>query len=207
MKNPRQFKNSMFGMIKKLLAKKDEGKPSVKTKASKIDRKIYAMTQKPEYYVEVEREPMTNKEKLQNPQLARQVQYNKWSKAKKIYSGSYLPYDNDKLEKCGWEDFTDSRNVMSHIKDYRRKSTGQEVQWNQGDNNAPNKAERKFTHYHWVNLLNKDSNSKLDKYFDKYGKLCNNKSAMSHISPYDNNNKKVKSNPWIDLNGGVEWKK
>ena len=59
-----------------------------------IDRFIYSITKKPKHYVEVKNPPKTTAEKLSRPQDARQVQYNRWSKRYKMYSGSYLPKDH-----------------------------------------------------------------------------------------------------------------
>lgn len=69
---------------------------------SLIDKIIYSITKKPKHYVEVKNPPKTTIAKLARPQDARQVQYNKWSKRYKIYSGSYLP-ENDRrlLKKAG----------------------------------------------------------------------------------------------------------
>ena len=94
-----------------------------------IDRLIYSITKKPQHYVEVRNPPRTTAEKLARPQDARQVQYNRWSKRFKVYSGSYLPKDDRKLTQKGWENKTSS--VIKNNKQsnpsvfYRRKSTNQ----------------------------------------------------------------------------------
>lgn len=62
-----------------------------------VDKLIYAITKKPAHYVEVQDPPKTVLEKLARPQDARQLQYNKWSKRYKVYSGSYLPKDENRL--------------------------------------------------------------------------------------------------------------
>ena len=65
---------------------------------SLIDKIIYSITRKPQYYVEVKNPPKTAREKLTRPKEARQIQYNKWSKHHQVYSGSYLPYQSRELE-------------------------------------------------------------------------------------------------------------
>ena len=52
-----------------------------------IDKIIYKITQKPACYKEVKNPPKTTIGKLLRPQDARQVQYNNWSKAHRVYSG------------------------------------------------------------------------------------------------------------------------
>ena len=64
-----------------------------------IDKIIYRITKKPKHYVEVRHPPKTPHEKLARPQDARQVQYNRWSKRYKVYSGSYLPKNEGRLLK------------------------------------------------------------------------------------------------------------
>ena len=91
---------------------------------SLIDKLIYSITKKPKHYVEVKHPPKTAIEKLARPQEARQMQYNKWSRRFKVYSGSYLPNDHNDLRKKGWKKKRASDN-MHHI--YQRKSTNQSV--------------------------------------------------------------------------------
>ena len=67
-----------------------------------VDKIVYRVTKKPKHCVEVKNPPQTAREKLDRPNDARQVQYNNWSKAKHIYSGSYLPKDDKKLLRQGW---------------------------------------------------------------------------------------------------------
>ena len=69
-----------------------------------IERIVYLITEKPKHYVEVRNPPKTAREKLARPQDARQMQYNRWSKHYKVYSGSYLPENDRRLLKKGWED-------------------------------------------------------------------------------------------------------
>ena len=109
-----------------------------------IDRLIYSITKKPKHYVEVRKPPQTTREKLSRPQDARQVQYNKWSKRYKVYSGSYLPKDHNDLKKKGWQKKKIS-DGDHHF--YQRKSTNQTIRF---DNDRINK--RGFFekgHYHW----------------------------------------------------------
>ena len=142
-----------------------------------IDKFIYSITTKPTHYVEVRNPPKTTSEKLSRPQNARQVQYNRWSKWYKIYSGSYLPENDRRLLKKGWENKTDSvvkNNKQSNpSKFYRRKSTNQ---WVRNDTD----------HWHWYNWWQGEiDNKKLKKqnnmYYDKYGALCKKGSKESHI--------------------------
>jgi hypothetical protein len=57
---------------------------------------IYKLTSKPECYVHIDN-PKTLQEK-------RQVQYNRWCKAKGVFNGSYLPQKPDTLtKKVGWK--------------------------------------------------------------------------------------------------------
>ncbi|MBQ7364483.1 MAG: hypothetical protein IJW46_02670, partial [Clostridia bacterium] len=93
-------------------------------KHSMIDRLIYAVTQRPKHYVEVKNPPRTAAEKLAHPQDARQMQYNRWSKRYKIYSGSYLPENDRRLLKKGWEDKKSLQNGGTII---QRKSSGQTI--------------------------------------------------------------------------------
>lgn len=142
-----------------------------------IDKIIYAITKKPKHYVEVRNPPKTAKEKLARPQDARQLQYNRWSKRFKVYSGSYLPSNHIDLKKKGWEDKT--QEVIKNNKPsnpsafYRRKSTKQWVRNDPG-------------HWHWYNWWSKKFNAKIIKkkqyaYYDKYGNFCGKGSRESHI--------------------------
>ncbi len=142
-----------------------------------IDKIIYAITKKPKHYVEVKNPPLTTIEKLRRPQDARQMQYNRWSKRYKIYSGSYLPENDRKLLRKGWEDKTNSI-IKNHKRNnavsfYQRKSTNQ---WVRNDK----------THWHWYNWWsNKFESKKIKKqeymYYDKNGNVCKKKSLESHL--------------------------
>lgn len=142
-----------------------------------IDRVVYLWSRKPNHYKEVRNPPKTNLEKLLRPQDARQVQYNNWSKKFKVYSGSYLPKDKNKLLKRGWEDQTNTvvkNNKSSNpSKFYRRKST---KQWVRND----------VDHWHWYNWWKKNMDSKIIKkqenmYYDEYGNPCKRDTQESHI--------------------------
>ena len=137
-------------------------------KKSFIDKVIYLFTDKPEHYVEVKKPPKTAWEKLVRPQDARQMQYNRWSKQFKMYSGSQLPQNNRRLLKKGWEDETDSitqnNKKTNPSRFYRRKSTNQ---WVRNDQ----------THWHWYNWWSRNMDHKAIKrqenmYYDKYGTPC-----------------------------------
>lgn len=142
-----------------------------------IDQLIYSITKKPKHYVEVRNPPKTPKEKLSRPQEARQIQYNRWSKHYKMYSGSYLPDKDKNLLKKGWEDMTNTviknNNQTNPSKFYRRKSTNQ---WVRNDR----------SHWHWYNWwFRRMEHGKLRKqeylYYDKYGNCCKKESKESHI--------------------------
>ncbi|MBR2970214.1 MAG: hypothetical protein IKC48_00210 [Clostridia bacterium] len=146
-----------------------------------VDKIVYAITKKPRHYVEVKNPPKTARQKLLRPQAARQVQYNKWSKRYKVYSGSYLPRTPNKLLKKGWEnkseDSIKNNKPTNPSTFYRRKSTNQ---WVRND----------VTHWHWYNWWLKDLNhkeikKKPYKYNDKYGKACKEKTPESHIQGED----------------------
>ena len=110
-----------------------------------IDRFIYSITKKPTHYVEVRNPPKTAKEKLARPQDARQMQYNRWSKRYKMYSGSYLPNDHNELRKKGWDKKKVSDN-MHHI--YQRKSTNQTVRHD--DERIKKDGTLAPSHWHWL---------------------------------------------------------
>ena len=146
-----------------------------------IDRIIYAITEKPKHYIEVKNPPQTAFEKLARPQDARQIQYNKWSCAYKVYSGSYLPKDRNRLLKKGWKNETG--NAIKYSKPnipsvfYRRKSSSQWVRCD-GD------------HWHWYNwwsntLDHKAIKKQADLYYDKYGEPCKRNSRESHLKGKD----------------------
>ena len=155
-----------------------------------IDRYIYSITKKPKHYVEVKNPPKTRKEKLARPQDARQLQYNRWSKARQIYSGSYLPYQSKELSRQGWRTFNKSHNAYEteHI----RKSTGPHVL--RHGRHVNRKGILEPTHYHWKNLMTKGLSKKKRAsiyYHDKYGNTCARNSDESHIKPFKTRRKKT----------------
>ena len=112
---------------------------------SLIDRIIYSITKKPKHCVEVRNPPKTASEKLMRPQESRQIQYNRWSKRFKVYSGSYLPQKHTDLIGKGWRKKRASDN-MHHI--YQRKSTHQTVRH---DDECIKKDGRIApAHWHWL---------------------------------------------------------
>lgn len=151
-----------------------------------IDKFIYSITKKPEYYVEVRKPPKTALGKLMQPQTARQVQYNEWSKRLKVYSGSYLPKNDRQLLNKGWED---KKHLANGGKVIQRKSSGQTVRAEEHGNPK---------HYHWLDYWEKPfSNSKFRKfkekefggqevYYDKYGKLTSRKDPAHHLYGEEN---------------------
>lgn len=157
-----------------------------------VDRFIYKITKKPKCYKEVKNPPKTILEKLFRPVDARQVQYNNWSKAHQVYSGSYLPYKGDELRKQGWKKITDKGNRTTYNERYVRNSTGQEVLRHATHINERGKKEK--THYHWRNPESKNMpKSQRNKryYLDKYGQPCARKSEESHIKPHKIRRKNV----------------
>ena len=150
---------------------------------SLIDKIIYSITKKPKHYIEVRNPPETIRGKLARPQDARQVQYNKWSKAHQVFSGSYLPYQVRDLEHRGWETKRDSKNAYET--EHFRKSTGQHVLRHGRHINKNGQLEP--THYHWKNPDSKKLSKKQGEnvyYFDKYGNTCKRGSDESHIKPF-----------------------
>lgn len=148
-----------------------------------IDRLIYKITKKPTCYVEVKNPPQTVLEKLLRPQDARQVQYNNWSKAKKVYSGSYLPKDKNLLYNKGWTPIDDIGNENHKV--IQRNSTNQTVRYDNHSN--------KPVHAHWLDwdkqgftkkeykTFTNDAFSYKKVYYDKYGKLVSRASFNHHI--------------------------
>lgn len=105
-----------------------------------IDRWVYKNSKKPGHYIEVKDPPKTVMEKFSRPQDARQMQYNKWCKRYKIYSGSYLLENDRRLLKKGWED---KKYLKNGGKVMQRKSSGQTIRsdWH----GRPH-------HYHWLDF-------------------------------------------------------
>jgi len=154
-----------------------------------IDRLIYFITERPKRYVEVRNPPNTTAEKLLRPQDARQVQYNRWSKAHQIYSGSYLPYQIKDLVNRGWTTARPSAN--SYETEHVRKSTGQHVLRHGRHLNKNGIVEP--THYHWKNPATAHLSKKKKQavyYFDKFGTLCARGSVESHLKPHKTRRKK-----------------
>lgn len=108
-----------------------------------INQWVYKNSTKPKHCVEVRNPPKTALEKLLRPQDARQMQYNRWSKRFKIYSGSYLPADHRELLKKGWVRKKISSSTNSF---YQRKSTNQTIRY---DEAQFKKGRFEKGHYHW----------------------------------------------------------
>ena len=150
-------------------------------KRNLIDRLIYSITSKPKHYIEVKNPPKTTREKLARPQAARQMQYNRWSKRYKIYSGSYLPENDRRLLKKGWEDKKPLQNGGMIM---QRKSSGQTIR---------SECHSKPHHYHWLDFWEKpfvNSNHRKFKkrefggekvYYNKYGQLTHQGDPEHHI--------------------------
>lgn len=157
----------------------------MKKKKSWIDKLIYRATKKPKCYKEIRKPPKTVLDKLLRPQEARQEQYNKWSKAHQVYSGSYLPYRSEELIKQGWKEKNIPKKQVSFNQEYIRKSTEQHILRHGRHRNRAGKIEK--THYHWKNpeaekLTKKEKNE--NYYFNKYGEICARESEESHIKPH-----------------------
>ena len=150
-------------------------------KRNLIDRLIYSITSKPKHYIEVKNPPKTTREKLARPQAARQMQYNRWSKRYKIYSGSYLPENDRRLLKKGWEDKKPLQNGGLIM---QRKSSGQTIR---------SECHSKPHHYHWLDFWEKpfvNSNHRKFKkrefggekvYYNKFGQLTNQHDPDHHL--------------------------
>ncbi|MBP3308635.1 MAG: hypothetical protein J6L90_04250 [Clostridia bacterium] len=151
-------------------------------KRSLIDRVIYAITKKPNHYIEVKNPPKTVSEKLSRPQDARQVQYNEWSRRHQVFSGSYLPYQAKDLINNGWDEKSLSKN--KYETELVRRSTGQHVLRHGRHINKNGEIEP--THYHWKNKKDPKLSKKQHQnvyYFDKYGNTCPRGSEESHLKP------------------------
>ena len=156
-----------------------------------LEKFIYSITKKPKQYVEVKNPPKTVAEKLQRPQDARQLQYNRWSKSHQIYSGSYLPYRYDELIKQGWVEENAGKSKELFNKEFRRKSTGQHV-LRQGRRQLKD-GSIELTHYHWINPMAQSLGKKEKRnnyYFDKYGNVCGRGSLESHLKPHKTRRRK-----------------
>lgn len=131
---------------------------------SKEQRRIYSKTSKPK----------TDQEK-------RQVMFNNWCKAKKVYCGSYLPVNHKDLLKKGWvsigkrfykkKDKTTKKLLHKPIYQYKRKSTNQKVEFH-----------REFKkgyveHYHWI--------AGKDLFKDKYGVVGKKGEVEHHLLALD----------------------
>jgi hypothetical protein len=148
----------------------------------KIDKWVYAHSEKPRYYKEVKKPARSFWAKLLQPQKARQQLYNKWCKQHQYYSGSYLPKKHKKLLEQGW--VNETSNVSSKIKGrilLRKSSTNQ---WLRKDI----KDKGKKSHYHWYAFWSKKYNKKQihpkdgkNMYYDKYGNKCDRNTNESHI--------------------------
>lgn len=142
---------------------------------------VYHCTEKPEHYVHVD-EPKTMQER-------RQVQYNNWCKAKGVYNGSYLPKNPNLLMssgKKGWVEMTSCKDGTSNHRIFRRKSSGQVVDYN--GKTLTNRNTMADEHYHWRTASTIKGNRKISnaiKYRDRYGNTCSKGSKESHLAPLD----------------------
>lgn len=149
---------------------------------SLIDKIIYRITRKPECYKEIKAPPRTDVEKLLRPQDARQLQYNRWSGFYRVYSGSYLPKDRNKLEKKGWENTTPPSinfDKPTTLVFYKIKSTKQWVRYDRDKQHWYNWWKEAFPR----TIMRKDK--KAPVYLDKYGEVCIKGKTESHIDGRD----------------------
>ena len=151
-------------------------------KRNLFERFIYSITQKPLHYVEVKNPPKTILDKLLRPQDARQLQYNRWCKRFKMYSGSYLPENDRRLLRKGWEDkkYFDNGTIV-----LQRKSTGQTIRSDR--HGVPH-------HYHWLDFweqpftnagyrkFKKREFSGGSVYYTKYGQLTRKRNPEHHLN-------------------------
>jgi len=140
---------------------------------TKEQRRIYSKTKKPKEYVRVDN-PKTDQEK-------RQVMFNNWCKAKKVYCGSYLPVQHKDLLKKGWiltgkhfykrSDRNTNKLLHRPIYQYERKSTGQKVEFHREFE------EGYVEHYHW----------KADgkQFKNRYGKVVSAYDPTHHLVALD----------------------
>lgn len=152
-----------------------------------IDRFIYSVTKKPKHYVEVKNPPKNALEKLARLQDARQMQYNKWSKRYKVYSGSYLPDDQSDLLNKGWNKKKASDH-KHHV--YQRKSTNQTVRHD--DERIKKDGATVPSHWHWLvwwkpyfgRKTRKQFNNAKNRekiYYNKYGDKVSRNNDGHHI--------------------------
>ncbi len=152
-----------------------------------VDKIVYSITKKPKYCVEVKNPPKTAVEKLARSQDSRQVQYNRWSRRYKVYSGSYLPRKPEDLEKKGWvkKRVSDNKHYV-----YQRKSTNQTVRH---DGERINKDGTVVpSHWHWLvwwrpyfgdRTRRRFNNAKNSEkiYYNRYGEKTNSNRTDYHI--------------------------
>lgn len=147
-------------------------------KHSRIDSWVYRHSEKPTHCVAVKNPPKSDREKRDRPQDARQEQYNRWSRHFRVYSGSYLPREDNRLLRQGWEDRTKSDRERRSV--FRRKSTGQWVRHDFGDQG--------ISHWHWYNWSG-DTFPRASKkeacYIDRFGTPCSRGSSASHLEEED----------------------
>ena len=134
-----------------------------------IDQWVYNHSKKPRHCVEVRNPPKTAKEKMARPQDARQIQYNKWSRRYKVYSGAYLPKDHNDLIKKGWKRKKVS-DTTHHF--YQRKSTNQTIRYD--DDRINNRGRFEKGHYHWYIWWKNYFGKKTEKCFRKKQRDNNN---------------------------------
>lgn len=145
-----------------------------------IDKLIYSVTQKPKHYKEVRNPPKTDLEKLFRPQDARQMQYNRWSKRHKVYSGSYLPRNHRDLLKKGWKK---KRVSDQHHHFYQRKSTNQTIRYDDSYT-KPDGTFVRGDHYHWYMWWKKYFGSRKEAYF-RHKQYQNNKTEKVYYNEYE----------------------
>lgn len=147
-----------------------------------IEKIVYYTTDKPKYYKVVKNPPKNAIEKLIRRQDARQVQYNKWSRVHKVYSGSYLPENPEDLFKKNW---TLQKVGNQNHRVIQRNTTKQTVRYDYHKGDKP--------HAHWLDLWDKNISSNSynkfrdkefsgkDVYYNKYGEVVSKRDPSHHI--------------------------
>ena len=151
-----------------------------------VNHFIYQTTKKPECCKKLRNPPVTLQDKLSRRQDARQMQYNAWSRHYKIYSGSYLPDEHERLLKKGWrrKKASDAKHVV-----YQRKSTCQTVRHDDARVSAKG---FKPAHWHWLvwwkPYFGKKSKEQFNKkrlYYNIYGEKVSKNNAGHYIKKHE----------------------
>jgi hypothetical protein len=108
------------------------------------------------------------------------MQFNRWSKRHKVYSGSYLPHNHRDLLKKGWKKKKVS-NQHHHF--YQRKSTNQTVRYDDSYT-KPDGTFVRGNHYHWYMWWKKYFGPQKESYF-RHKQYQNNKTEKVYYNEYE----------------------